>query len=385
MLFKFKCLFMVLAVIACVCLFSPPASPLEIIAGPYLQYPTTTSMIVRWETDQSATSETAYGLTVAKMEWLRGEGESLYHEVRLESLVPGGFYFYQVKSTASDGAVIESERYTFQTAVDGETPFSFAVFSDTQSNPNVVSALAQHAWNQRPQFTVLTGDLVSDGNVKEDWLYHFFPNMHVLNSRVPLIPCLGNHDEDSKFYYDYFSLPEPEYCYRFPYGNTEIFVIDSNRRLMPSSDQYKWLDEALGSSNATWKIVCMHRPAYSSDEDDYGDTKEGQPMGGDPMQRAAVELYEKHGVDILWTGHIHSYERTHPLLHGKPALKGGVLYMITGGGGGGLEKTGPWRLPITAKVYSGHHYCMVTVHGPTLRIEAYNLEGNLFDFIELRK
>ena len=59
--------------------------------------------------------------------------------------------------------------------------------------------------------------------------------------------------------------------------------------------------------------------------------------------------------------------------------------MITGGGGGGLEKAGPWRLPFTAKVYSGHHYCLVLVHGPTLRIEAYNLDNTLFDFVELKK
>ena len=108
-------------------------------------------------------------------------------------------------------------------------------------------------------------------------------------------------------------------------------------------------------------------------------------MGGDIRQRAAVTLYEKHGVDIVWSGHIHSYERTYPLLGGKPVLSGGVTYMITGGGGGGLERPGPWRLPFSAKVYSGHHYCLVSVHGPSLRIEAIDLEGRIFDFIELSK
>jgi len=62
-----------------------------------------------------------------------------------------------------------------------------------------------------------------------------------------------------------------------------------------------------------------------------------------------------------------------------------VIYMVTGGGGGGLEKAAPWRSPFTAKVYSGHHYCLVNVFGPTLRIESYTAEGSLFDLLELRK
>lgn len=374
-----------LVLLTFIALYTVVAQATSIIAGPYLQYPTSTSIVVRWETDVPASSEAGYGVRSDSLNWTQAPEETTYHEVKLESLEPGGYYFYQVKSKAAANASVESELYTFQTAVDEETPFTFAVLSDTQSNPEIVSTLAEHAWNQRPQFTLLTGDLVSDGNVKENWTGHFFPNMHVLNSRVPLVPCLGNHDENSHFYYEYFSLPAPEYYYRFPYGNLEIFIVDSDRPLHKSSEQYKWLDASLSTSQALWKIVAMHKPTYSSDEDDYGDTKTGRPRGGDPRQRMAVELYERYGVDIVWNGHIHSYERTHPLLQGKPVLSGGVVYMITGGGGGGLENAGPWRLPFSAKVFSSHHYCMVTVHGPALRIETYNLDGNLFDWVELKK
>jgi acid phosphatase type 7 len=366
-------------------LSAPMVSSLEMVVKPYLQYPTQTTMVVRWETDEPASSEAACGPAVARLEWVSGEGGTVYHEVKFDSLTPGMGYFYQVRSKGADGAVVESEIYTFQTAVPDDTPFSFVVFCDTQARPEVLSRLAELAWGQRPQFTLLGGDLVSEGPEKDLWTEHFFPNMHALNSRVPLLPCLGNHERDASLYYDYFSLPEPKYYYRFPYGNLEIFVVDSERPLSRRSEQYEWLDKALGDSKATWKIVCLHKPAYSSDEDDYGDTTEVRSMGGDIRQRAAVTLYEKHGVDIVWSGHIHSYERTYPLLGGKPVLSGGVTYMITGGGGGNLERPGPWRLPFSAKVYSGHHYCLVSVHGPSLRIEAIDLDGRIFDFIELSK
>ena len=64
---------------------------------------------------------------------------------------------------------------------------------------------------------------------------------------------------------------------------------------------------------------------------------------------------------------------------------GAGVRFFPGGGGGGLEKAAPWRSPFTAKVYSGHHYCLVNVFGPTMRIEAYTPEGSLFDFLELKK
>ena len=74
----------------------------------------------------------------------------------------------------------------------------------------------------------------------------------------------------------------------------------------------------------------MHKPPYSSDEDDYGDTAETRSIYGDINARRLVPLYEKHGVDIVWSGHIHSYERTWPLKDGKPVDQGkGVVYMVT--------------------------------------------------------
>jgi hypothetical protein len=54
-------------------------------------------------------------------------------------------------------------------------------------------------------------------------------------------------------------------------------------------------------------------------------------------------------------------------------------------GGGGLENAAPVRTPLSAKVYRGHHYCNVMVNGNTLRMEAYDIDNRLFDFVELNK
>ena len=99
-----------------------------------------------------------------------------------------------------------------------------------------------------------------------------------------------------------------------------------------------------------------------------------------------MKLYDKHEVDIVWNGHIHSYERTWPLRKGKAvSVREGTTYMITGGGGGGLETPGPTRPFFQNNVRRGHHYCFVAVNGGRLEMRAFDLENRLFDTIVFEK
>ena len=90
--------------------------------------------------------------------------------------------------------------------------------------------IAGYAWANRPRFVVHPGDLVDTGSVKEQWVDEFFGSMRPLFERVALFPVLGNHEQDARFFYDYMSLPDPEYYYTFEYGNAQFFMLDSNRR-----------------------------------------------------------------------------------------------------------------------------------------------------------
>jgi hypothetical protein len=115
-----------------------------------------------------------------------------------------------------------------------------------------------------------------------------------------------------------FLFPEPEYYYGFNFGNARFFMIDTNQKVNPGSVQYNWLEKELANSDAEWKFVCHHHPPYSSDENDYGNLwKTNQGNHGDLRARELVPLYEKYGVDIVWNGHIHSYERTWRASQGK--------------------------------------------------------------------
>lgn len=359
--------------------------PLEVLVDPYLQWATKTSMTVMWETNEISTSVVHYGETSACKQSVSA-ADAKIHEVKIPNLQTQTQFFYRVESVTAAEEKYESNVSTFQTAVHDDSPFAFAVISDTQGNPAVSSVLAKMAWAQRPNFLLHPGDLVSTGKNKDHWLNHFFPGMRPLIDRVAFFPVLGNHEQNADHYYNYVSLPEPEYYYTFKYGNTQFFMVDTNQNVGVGSKQYEWLKGELENSTATWKFVCHHHPPYSSDENDYGDLwKSNKSSRGDMRARVLVPLYEDNAVDIVWNGHIHSYERTWRIRRGKAVEKDGPFYMITGGGGGGLETPSPVRPFFQNNVRHGHHYVMVSLNGGTLEMKTFTLEGRMFDYLKVVK
>ncbi len=361
-----------------------PDNDLQFVVRPYLQMVTQSSITVMWETNQTATSRVKFGPDAETKSIAVGDNATL-HEVELTGLETESPYFYRVESEDSAGLRIESELLSFQTANHAETPFAFGVLGDTQFNPRVSKKLTDMLWMQRPNFFVIAGDLVDTGPEKWQWTEQFFPGLSPLASRVCLFPVIGNHERNTKYYYDYMSLPDPEYYYQFTYGNADFFILDSNKECGPGSEQWKWLETALKESDAVWKFVSYHHPSYSSDEDDYGDMWRGRSEYGEQRLRPLSRLYDKYGVDIVWNGHIHSYERSWPLKNDKVTEQDGTIYLVTGGGGGGLEVAGPIKPYFQNNVKHGHHYCLVGVNGRTLEFKAFDLEGRLFDYLKIDK
>lgn len=351
--------------------------------GPYLQHATSEGIRVLWQTSQPGSSRVRYGRKPPLQQSVELPGARTRHELQITGLQPGETYFYQVSSSFSGGAV-ESELLTFQAAVPAEQAYAFVAVGDSQSNPGVWGQIARLAWGERPNFVIHAGDLVGTGSNTRHWTEEFLRPAASLMARVPLYSVLGNHERDAQNYYDFMANPEPEHRYSFHYGNAQFFMLDSNRDCARGSEQYVWLEEALAASDATWKFVVHHHPAFTSDADDYGDSYREPAARGDPRVQPLIPLYEAYGVDIVFFGHIHDYERSWPLRDGTIAEQG-VVYLQIGGAGGGLEDYAPTRSWFTAKVRRAHHYCLLTVHAGTLRLQVYDLEGRMFDSLELNK
>jgi 3',5'-cyclic AMP phosphodiesterase CpdA len=372
----------------------PPVVP-AIVVQPYLQWITTTEATIRWETNFPCIGQVRWGLS-HKTDTLIDETEPrTHHEIKLTGLEPEMLYYYQTLSTASgekvlpshQGTLLETPVSTLQTANNPNTPFAFVVLSDVQTGGSVPESIANAAWELRPNFTVIAGDLVDNGNVKSQWTDEFFKPLKPLIERVPFYPVLGNHDLDSRHFYEYMSLPNPEYFYTFSFGNTQFFMLDTNRDVRPGTEQYQWLDRELAASTATWKVCVHHQPPFSSDDDYGNDWKRPirQASLGDEKSKPLVALYDQYNVDLVWSGHIHSYERTWQIRNGQTVEKNGTLYMITGGSGGPLERHGPFRPGFQRTIKRGHHFCYVAVNGGQFEIQAYDLDGRLFDHVKLSK
>ena len=108
-----------------------------------------------------------------------------------------------------------------------------------------------------------------------------------------------------------------ERFYTFKKGDARFFVLDSNYMDQP---QIKWLERELAGSNDRWKVAYFHHPLYSS----------GAKHGSEVDLRVLVEpLFTKYGVDVVFAGHEHFYERIKP-------QKG--IYHFTVGGAAKLRK-----------------------------------------------
>jgi predicted phosphodiesterase len=340
-----------------------------------------------WETETPCTAVVEYGLKFPPDQVIKVDKAEAMGEVPLTNLEPGTKYIYRVVCTDSDGKKLESKPLTLMTAVDASSAYSFTVIGDTQRNPTVTGRVAKLMWERRPNFVIHCGDVVDDGAAKWQWTGDLFKPCNELFGRVPVYPCIGNHEKNNPQYYKYFSLPKPEYYYSFQYGNAEFFVLDTNTRrdLTEKGEQYQWLDKALAASEAKWKFCYHHHPPYSSDDDDFGDSWKGRTTSGDVRVRNFVKLYEKHKVDMVFSGHIHLYERTWPIRDGKVDEKNGVIYVTSGGGGGALENFAPTPAFFKQEGRVDYHFCYITIHQGTFHFKAFDQDGRLFDQFSLKK
>jgi len=356
-------------------------------AGPSLHLVDRTGIRLAWETDRPATARIRYGSKLPLEKEFEIAEPRRIQTAELTGLVPASPYFYEVEARDDSGAVIRSGVLTFQTAVGPDDAWSFAILGDTEARPHVNDRLAKAIWGERPNFLLLLGDLTDGGqrHHKFEWNFEYFLGMNQLIGRVPVFPVPGNGESDLHWYNQYHSLPLPKHCYSFRYANAEFFMLDSNRPMGPGSEQYAWLEKRLAESTARWKIACHHHPTYSSDEDDYGNAWQGPSQLGDPKVRTVVPLYERHGVDLVFFGHLHSYERSWPVSGGRVNRQRGVRYIQAGGGGGNLEDAAPTRSWFTQQVHRGHHYGMLEVLGDELRFRLVDIDGRLRDMFEVRK
>jgi predicted phosphodiesterase len=340
--------------------------------GPYLQSATPDSIVIAWETGEELDSVVEYGRTQAYGSSMRDGSLSRRHAMTLSGLRAYTTYHYRVK--VSDLAW--SPDGTLKTgAGPGQTSFSFAVIGDTHSGVyefprrkrdiddahrravDIVASLS-------PDFYLHLGDLVQDGGDLAAW-DEFFAIEQKLMKGLTMFPTLGNHERNHQYYFDLFYLPGNERWYSFDYGNAHFacLEVDGYADIRVDSVQYQWLESDLAETDQAWKFVFFHFPAYSS----------GGDYGSDPeVQAYLVPLFRRHGVDIVFNGHEHNYQRN---------MVDGVTYVQSSGGGGMTRPPGAFEWTIYSE--DTRHVLIVTIRGNQLRGVAIRPDGSRFDCFAL--
>jgi len=352
------------------------------IVEPYLNQSLKQSATVSWETDIPADAEIRWGEKSSNENLKIIEAKTTLHRMTIDGLAPGCTYHYCVRS-----GMLWSPEYTLQTAPAANAGFKFAVWGDSHVGVEINERLSDLAIQSGAELLVQTGDAVSHGANKSEWIDSFFEPMRNFVCSHPVYLAAGNHEYGgywdsyrSELYEYYLGFPDSSTWFSVAYGDAYFIFLDPNKNsppfdIPPDSEQYAWLLNELNSlefRNAIWHFMLFHQPPYS--ESWGGGYYDGEPE----LRKHIVPLLEKYPIDILFSGHTHAYER------GRYPKDTGPVYIITGGAGGSLdtEHYKDWEQIDVFKYV--HHFCLVEIKGERLTFEAIDQDGNRIDYFEMQ-
>jgi predicted phosphodiesterase len=239
----------------------------------------------------------------------------------------------------------------------------FAVIGDsgTGQRPQYDVARQMSAFHEKFPFDVviMLGDNMYGSQEPSDFVAKFEEPYHaLLAGGVMFYAALGNHDNQANRFYKPFNMGGERY-YTYQRHNVRFFVLDSDL-LDPA--QLAWFERALRESHDDWKICYFHHPLYS----------DGGRHGSAVDLRVSLEpLFVKYGVDVVFSGHDHVYERLRP--------QRGIVYFVSGAGGE-LRKGDLKRTATTAAGFDADRsFMLVEVAGLDLFFQAVSRTGLTVD------
>lgn len=313
-----------------------------------------------------------------------------YYSAIIKNLEPGTNYVYRVGSDS-----VWSEWNQFYTAENKKYDFKFVYLGDPQNDlKEHCSRVFREAHRNSPDanFWLIGGDLVTDPY--DDLWGEFFYAAGFIPRVIPIIAAPGNHDhsrilvdgksrrskEIASTWLTHFTLPEngpiefKETSYYIDYQGTRFVIINSQSRV---EEQSVWLEDVLKSNKNKWTIVCFHHPVYStgSDRDDKATRESFQP------------LFDRYGVDLVLTGHDHTYARSKRIFNGKISEdeSRGTIYVVSVSGPKAYPLGNKYNQLMVKTAEKVQLYQIIEVTENKISFAAYTVDGKPFDSFEITK
>jgi len=191
----------------------------------------------------------------------------------------------------------------------------FAVVGDTGTGDREQYQVAEKMETFRQKvgfdFVIMLGDNIYGSHSPQDFTRKFeVPYKPMLDAGVKFYAVLGNHDDpNDERLYKPFNMGGERY-YVVKKGDVAFFALDSNY-MDPA--QLGWIEQNLQNTKSKWKICYFHHPLYN----------DGRSHGPDlDLRTQLVPLFKKYGVNLVFSGHEHVYERIKP--------QDNIYYLILG-------------------------------------------------------
>src|SRR5262245_33720019 len=405
-------------------LVAAPVFAQTITRGPLLQNPNalTTTMTLVWWTNVAGNSTVDYGTTISLGQSVTiGQAATCEvgsagtcHTVTLTGLTPGTPYFYRL---AVNGVTVQaaSSLIYFTTLKDPSdtADLFFTIIGDWGQNSSAEQNVANRQNTADPQMILTVGDNFYQSGTQQN-VDDGLSRYQTPFQRIVFFPSLGNHDVNQSpgswpntAYIHTLVLPtnapDAERYYSFDSADAHFIMLDANN---PDATQTSWLDNDLATTTRRWKFVYLHHTPYSCAS---GLLSIGSNL---TVRNTWGPIFESRGVDIVFTGHDHIYERSNYVNDfGGDGL--GTYYVMTGGGGAQLDGAAqlsggvPQRsgsncywlandpVNCTGGIANGaNKWCSVStfsytsvriVNNNTLTLRGIDQNGNVFDTLTITK
>lgn len=302
----------------------------EVSILPYLQDVSPDQAFILWETTSEADSFIDWGTDMnlgnqnQAISFPSAEGR-MVHQVQLDQLEPRTHYFYQAHS-----GLWSSDVFRFKTAPQPgqELNFNIVAMSDMQvdgAHPNKFQEIVEEGVldyfeeNYEGELVdnlalvLLPGDLVPDGNNFGSWATTFFNPAEKLSALIPFYPVLGNHENNSGYFFTYFKLPEngseglEERWWYKDYGNVRFIGLDSNAPFT-TAEQIVWLQTLLDSTCEAEEIDFVFAQLHHPHKSELWTPGESG-FTGEVINRLENFTTDCTKPSIHFFGHTHGYSR----------------------------------------------------------------------------
>jgi 3',5'-cyclic AMP phosphodiesterase CpdA len=303
--------------------------------APYVQMLGHDSVTLRWQTRGRDLGVVRFGEQPDRLD-NRAEqsGNREEHEVRLTGLKPSTRYWYVVGNDKRLLRGADGEHW-FVTAPQPGSKQATRIW--VLGDPGYVSEMVEgvkeaglewmqaHPRRDRPPLDLIltTGDNAYKSGKNREFQKAVFEMFGDLINKYPYWPAYGNHDARRWAFFNIFTFPEngelggvasgSENYFSFDYANIHFVFLDSEKSSRErNGEMLTWLRKDLAATSQQWLIAVFHHPPYTKGGHDSDSLRDSRGRMTD-MRENALPILEAAGVDLVLSGHSHTYERSHLL------------------------------------------------------------------------